>query len=65
MLPGMDYRQPIRQLQATPHKELPAIVAATGLGLQTLRQLKYGRGGQQTNPRIDTVEKLQSYFEGR
>lgn len=61
----MDLRQPIRQLQATPHKDLPAIVAATGLGLQTLRQIKYSRGGRQTNPRIDTVEKLAAYFGDR
>lgn len=61
----MDLREPIRQLQATPHRELATIVAATGLGLQTLRQIKYGRDGKESNPRIDTVEKLKTYFDGR
>lgn len=55
----MDYRRPIRALQATPHSELEKVRKATGLGIQTLRQIKYG---VTPNPRVDTLEKLAAYF---
>lgn len=55
----IDYRAPIRRLKATPHRELKAMVAFTGLGLQTLRAMKYGTA---PNCRVDTLEKMAAYF---
>lgn len=54
-----DYREPIRLLKATPHKDLKAMAAHTGLGLQTLRAMKYG---VHANPRVQTLEAMARYF---
>lgn len=65
----MDLTISLERLRATPHRELEAIARETGLGLQTLRAIKYGRSGPEgrraTNPRIDTVQKLARYFGRR
>lgn len=58
----MNYRTPIKQLKAVPVSELPAIAKATRIGLQTLRDIKNGRGGRQTDPRLSTLEALDRYF---
>jgi DNA-binding Xre family transcriptional regulator len=59
MILGMDYREPLNRLKSTRYRNLKYIVAATGVGLQTLRALKYG---VVHDPRLSTLEKLRDYF---
>ena len=55
----MNFRAPIDRVKSTPHRDLEHIHLKTGLGIQTIRALKYGTA---KDPRISTAQKLFDYF---
>jgi transcriptional regulator with XRE-family HTH domain len=55
----------LEKVRATRAKDLPAIAAASGVAIQTLREIKYGRAGKPLNPRLETLEKLANYYRKR
>ena len=66
MLPRMStLSRHLDKIRAMRISDLPAVSAASGVGLQTLREIKYGRRGRPLQPRLDTLEKLAAYFKGK
>lgn len=49
-------------LRAVGPKEWPAISAATGKPISTLRKIAYG---DRKNPRLDTIEPIANHFRER
>ncbi len=60
---GMDYRKLIETVHAMPHRELVALAEKAGIGLQTLREIKYGRCGRPITPTLVTLEKLRKHVK--
>lgn len=55
----MDYRKPLQMLRDCRYRQLAHIAETTGLGIQTLRSLRYGTTD---DPRLSTLEKVRDYF---
>lgn len=61
---GMDYHEQLAAVREMKHRELVKLAEKTGVAIQTLREIKYGRGHEkrQLNPTLSTLEKLSLHF---